>query len=122
MGKAKVGRFYSHIFIKLKPGLFSTGCGTILNLSGSFLSSTGVCIEVNPVKRSIADLTDNRHEGDEGRGGNLCQMGILCPYLHVEIYLMFLVSYGAYLEAISYFLLEEGIQNKKGKGIRKSTR
>lgn len=41
-------------------------------------------------------------------------MGGLCPYLHIEIYLIFLVSYGAYLKAISSFLLEEGIQNKKG--------
>lgn len=73
-----------------------------------------MCIEVNPAKRNIADLKDDRHEGDEGRGGDLCWMGILCPYLHTEIYLVFLVSYGTYPESISFFLLEEGIQNKKG--------
>ena len=66
-------------------------------LTSAFLSSTDVCIEVNLAKRSIADLKDNRHEGDGGRGGNLCWMGVLCPYLHIEIYLIFLTSYGAYL-------------------------
>ena len=108
-GKAKISRFYSCILIKYESGLFSIGHWTVLNFSGSFLSSTGVHIEVNPAKRSTADLKDNRHEGDGGREGNLCCMDILCPYIHIEACLIFLVSCGAYLEAISYFLLEKGI-------------
>lgn len=38
---------------------------------------------------------------------------MLRPYLHIENYLIFLVSYGAYLEAISYFLLEKCIKKRK---------
>lgn len=61
--------------------------------------------------------------------GETCVGWTFCVHTYIEKYISFVVSYGAYLEAILYCLLEGGIPSKKGsykkkkktqKGIRRS--